>query len=363
MRTELKNLARLFLTIIFVCSLGFTLYNLTKLWRNPTVSILAQRSNDQLTAEIDRQLAIRSSESSIEARIFELLQDQPRNWIAIESIELIASDRGVELSSDLMDLRNQAYEDDHGYWKATGKCVSCALNADTCEISAVLLCRAPIELSPIGDVSSVIRESSNYVSGSHVDLFDLGLSAIGLASTAAILLSGGTSGTIKIGTAVAKTANRMGRISEPMMSLVKKQALRSIDWNIIANSSIGSYSSDFSRAINFKEIEPLLLVVDRLGSMRKTMGLPATLYLLKSVDGPKDALAFKRLADVKKDRAVGVFELIGKNNVVRSSMRYSDEALGAIFGIIGMVLSIASSIASVFFSFVSQRFRKWANTK
>lgn len=354
----MKKFVRSILTIIFVCSLSFTLYNLTMLWRNPMVTVWVQRSNDQITADLDRQLAIQASDSSLEARVFDRLREQPRNWIAIESLELIAEDRGADLSSELTAFRNQAYKEDHGFWTTTEKCASCALNANTCEISAVLLCRAPIELSPIGDVSSVIRESSNYVSGRDVDMFDLGLSAIGLASTATILLTGGSSGTIKAGTAVAKTAKNMGRVSEPMLSLVQKIALRSIDWSGLADSSVGNYLPDFRRAIKPKKIEPLLLIADRLNSIRRSIGLPSTLYLLKSIDGPNDALAIQRLAEIKKDRAVGVFELLGKNRIVRSTIRYSDEALGAIYGIIGMVLSIISVIASAVTSMISRRLGK-----
>ena len=343
----IRKIARSILTILMIGSLGITAFNFHALWRNPTATLFIERAQDDIAARIEQQLSTHLTQESIETRIAELLYEQPRNWLVIEAVEEIAADQEIFISTELQTNRDIVYYDDHGFLVATGKCAACAWNPAKCDLSAVLLCRAPIDLTPVGDVFGLVRESKHYVFGEEVDMFELGLSTVGLGAVVLVPLTGGTSVSVKIGTSVAKTARSMGRISEPLLRLMRKTFRKSIDWDIIAKSSFGNFTADIKRAIRPDTIRPVMAVMDDLGSIRTSVGIPDTLHLIKSIDTPADARAIARVADVTGDRTVGVFETLGKSRVFRSTMRYGDEFVAAIKGLAGMFLALLGLFGSL----------------
>jgi len=359
----MRKTARFILTIAMIVSFGFTVFNLNLLWRNPTVTLLVERAKDDLAISIEKQLSAHVSLESIELRLSELLDEQPRNWLAIEAVEGIAVDQGIVIGSDLQTRRDAAYDEEHGFLIATGKCLACAWNPASCDLSAILLCRAPVDLTPVGDIVGVIRESKHYVFGEEVDMFELGLSTVGLASAVLIPITGGTSASIKIGASIAKTARRMGRISDPLLRLMQKTFRESIDWNIVANSSFGNYSSDITRAINPEAIKPVMTIIEELGSIRTSVGVPDALQLLRNIDTPHDARAIARVADVTGSRTVGIFEVLGQNRVIRSTMRYGDEIIAGIAGVFGMLAALLGLLISFFSSLSIRVLRSLAKPK
>ena len=342
----IRKIARSILTILMIVSFGFTAFNFHTLWRNPTATLFVERAQDDIAARIEKQLSTHVTQETIEIRIAELLDEQPRNWLVIEAIEEIAVDQEIVIGTELQTIRDIAYDEDHGFLVATGKCAACAWNPVKCDLSTVLLCRAPVDLTPVGDVVGLVRESKHYVFGEEVDIFELGLSSIGLGAVVLVPLTGGTSATVKVGASMAKTAKRMGRISEPLLRMMRRTFRESIDWDVIAKSSFGSYAADVRRAINPDAIKPAMAVVDDLGSIRTSVGIPDTLHLMKNIDTPADARAIARVADVTGDRTVGVFETLGKSRVFRSTMRYSDEIIAGIAGVFGMFLALLGLFGS-----------------
>jgi len=352
-----RKISRLILTILMICSFGFTVFHLYTLWHNPAATLLIERANDVIAARIEKQLSANLSIEFIEARITDLLEEQPHNWRAIKAVEKVASDKGFEINPNLKDTIDATNNREHGSMIAPGKCLACTLDPAACELSPVLWCRAPVDLTPVGDIVGVVRESKHYVLGEDVDMFELGLSAIGLGATVLAPITGGTSTSIKVSASVAKTANRMRRISPSLLKLIKRTFRNAIDWRILADSSFGNYSTDIGRAINREEIRPIMTIIGKLGNIRASVGIRDTLYLMKSIDTPEDTRAIARFADVMKERSVGVFEILGKNRVIRSTMRYSDEVIGCIAGIIGMFTALLGLVGSFLGSIIIKALR------
>lgn len=329
-----------------IVSFGFTAFNFHALWWKPTAKFFVERAQDDIAARIEKQLSTHVTQKNIETRIAELLDEQPSNWLVIEAIEEIALEQEIVIGTDLQTRRDIAFDEDHGFLAATGKCAACAWNPVKCDLSAVLICRAPVDLTPVGDVVGVVRESKHYVFGEDVDMFELGLSTVGLGAVVLAPLTGGTSVSVKIGASVAKTAKRMGRISEPLLRMMRRTFRASIDWDVIAKSSFGNYAADVRRAINPDTIKPAMAVVDDLGSIRTSVGIPGTLHLMNNINTPADARAIARVADVTGDRTVGIFETLGNSRVFRSTMRYSDEILAGVAGVFGVFVALLGLFGS-----------------
>ena len=359
----IRKIARSILTTLLIGSLGVTAFNFHALWQNPTATLLIERAQDDIATRIEQQLSTYVTQESIDNRIGELLYEQPRNWLVIEAVEEVAADQGIFVSTELQTNRDNTYDEDHGFLVATGKCAACAWNPAKCDLSAVLLCRAPVDLTPVGDVIGVVRESKHYVFGEEVDMFELGLSTVGLGAVVLVPLTGGTSVSVKIGASVAKTARSMGRISEPLLRLMRKTFRKSFDWDIIAKSNLGNYTADIKRAIRPNTIRPVMAIMDDLGRIRTSVGIPDTLHLMKSIDTPADARAIAGFADVAKDKTVGVFETLGKSRVFRSTMRYSDEVIAGIVGVVGVFATLLGLFGSLLGSLSIRTLRYLAKPK
>ncbi len=343
-----RTIARWILGFLMIGSFGFAVFNVVVLWQNPTATVLVDRAEKEIAARIEKQLLVEATQENMEARVTVLLGETPRNWLVIEAIEAIAQTREIRFSPALQVERAATYDEDHGFLAASGKCLACMQNPASCELSAVLLCRAPIDLTPAGDIIGVVKESKNLLFGEEVDMFELGLSTIGLGATVLAPLTGGTSASIKMGTSIVKTAKRMGRLSPSLIRFVKNAVTEAIDWNQVARTRPQTFAADLGRAARPAAIRPLLSLVDNLAVINRSVGVPQTLHLLKAIDTPDDARAIARVAEVTRGRTVGVFELLGKNRIVRSALRYVDEVYGVIYGILGMLAAILAS----FYSFI-----------
>ena len=80
--------------------------------------------------------------------------------------------------------------------------------------------------------------------------------------------------------------------------------------------------------------------------MRDAVGLPRALLILRSASSEADV---RRLAAVTKAaprKTAGALEILGKNRLMRTAIRLSDEVWQAIRGFMGVVASFILLIAS-----------------
>lgn len=147
--------------------------------QNPVLRPMADRSADQIVAATDRWLARNATAGTIEARLTALLAGDKRNWLAVEAV---AQDQGITLSPAQQAKRAAAHHTASGWLAQGGDCLACAVNAATCDLSGILICQAPMVLTPLGDVAGIGVESFHWAVGSDVDQLNLAFSAVGLAA-------------------------------------------------------------------------------------------------------------------------------------------------------------------------------------
>ena len=237
--------------------------------------------------------------------------------------------------------------EDSGVLAAAGSCFSCLWDSSSCELNLALICRAPVDLTPIGDVSTIITESSNYMFGYEVDQLDLILAVVGLTATIIVPLTGGTSAYVKVGAAILKMAKGMGKLWPGIMRLLGITFRRAVDWGQVSQASIRHFSRDASRAIRPAAIRPLVRLSNSIGEIYSGVGTLHTLQLIRYIDDVPQARRVALLSRTTTTRSTGYIEFLGKSRVLRVVLKWADEVYTLIAGILAVIYSFFCLVAHV----------------
>lgn len=347
--------ARLALTGLMIASLVLAAINISALAKAPVGAAFVARSAEGLAAATEHALAVHATTGAVAARVDALLLEEPRNWLAIEAVEKLAEDRAIPLPADLMARRTAAWKADSGFWKGAGDCLQCIRDATTCDMTLVMICRAPVDLSPVGDLAGIIRGGLDYIAGRDVDELDVILSVIGLMAVTLALWSGGSSLSIKAGAGLGKLAKSMNRLPDAMTQPLVRVFREGVDW-----SGIGQVNSldDLAGLLRPAVMRPAAVIVGDAGRMvRNTTTLDA-LHLMQYVDGPADLSRMARASDALGLRMVGAVEILGKSRVMRLTMRVADEVWFIVGGLISALASALALLQSLMITALSRRLRR-----
>jgi hypothetical protein len=312
----MRGLAQVLLAFALIASLLMTCWQLREIARNPLLRPFVDATANEIVAATDRAVAAKATPEQVAKLINGHLAADPRNWIALTALMDLAVKQGVTVPSEIQTAYDTAWENDNGTLVRTGKCLICAYDPATCSLSNVLICQAPVAFTPVGDVLGLAQGGVNWVAGTDVDEIDVALSGVGLTATALVLVSGGSSATIKAGASTMKLARRMNLLSPRLLGLVT-DAVRNGNTGVLSN---------------------LAFDLDRL---RTATSVTDTLHMLRYVDDASDA---RRLADVATalgPRTVAAAEMLGKARLLRATLRVSETAWRLMVGLAGLALSLA----------------------
>ena len=338
----MARIAQAGLLALFVLSLAMTGLAAKRIADDPLLRPIVDASLAEITAASDRMMAREATVARISDRMNELLAESPRNWLAIQAVEGVAAERGITLPADLTARRNQLWEDESGIIAAAGACMSCVWDAGTCSLTTAMVCNAPITLSPIGDVAGVARAGANWVADEAVDQIDLALSIIGLGASATVVVSGGSSLTLKAGAGVVRMARKLRLATPALNRLLGDVVAHGIDWRLVR----GLDFSDPARLIRADVVAPLASIASDMGRIGARLPATETLHLLRYVDNADDARRLATLSEALGPRTLGRIEVLGKARFLRATVRVSNLALQTVTGLIGLILSIATLVAS-----------------
>lgn len=141
-------------------SLACTGYAAVKLWSSGTPKYFTLLSSERLIAELEREAAGPNPKAA-EARLAEHLENELRNWLVIDAMlaEITVSDVPLETLETARDT-------DHGVVAHTARCTS---DASTCSLENLMICRVPLELTPLEDITSLASAAISRSTGQHVD--------------------------------------------------------------------------------------------------------------------------------------------------------------------------------------------------
>lgn len=347
----MRWVTRAILTVLLIASFAFGTINLWTILRSPAGGWLADRTEDAVSIRLESLLAREATPDRIGARLTVRLSEKPRDWAAIDALIALADGQSVVLSDEVLTSLNIAESEDRTYFKQLGKCLSCAFNPASCDLSGIVLCNVVVSVSPLGDIISIARESGRFVAGQDVDEIDLFLSTIGLGAVAIFPLTGGTSATLKAGAGLAKTAYRVGALSEPVLMTARNVARHGVDWSMIAQTRPNTFPADVSRAIRPAVVAPALAFLGDANGIRAATSTKDALYLISKADDAADARRIAVAARALGPRTTGAIEAVGKSRVFRAIARWSDEvyaviasAVMLIVAVVGLTLSAAKSL-------------------
>lgn len=353
----IRLMARLVLTGLMIASLVLAAVNISALTKAPIGAAFVARGTAGLAAATEHALAVHATPEAVARRLDALLIEKPRNWLAIEAVEALAADRAISLPADLMARRAAAWEADGGFWKGAGDCLQCIRDATTCDLTLVMLCRAPIELSPVGDLAGITRGGLDYIAGRDVDEVDVILSVIGLTAVTLALWSGGSSLTIKAGAGLGKMAKSMNRLPDAMTRPLVRVFREGVDW-----SGIGQVRKldDLVGLLRPSVMRPAAVIVGDAGRMVRNTSTLEALHLMKYLDDPADLSRMARASNALGPRMVGTVELLGKSRVMRLTMRMADEVWFVFGSLVGALASALALLQSLMFSAMSRGLRRAA---
>ncbi|MBN8294756.1 hypothetical protein JI664_22490 [Rhodobacter sp. NTK016B] len=330
------------LSLLALVSLCWTLWWAADLARMPVFEPLIARGEAQLARAYENALAREATPEALEARIAARLTEDPRDWVVIDALFELAGEQGIVLPEALWARRAALDAEDNG-WLATGiDCAACAWDLRDCALSAALSCGVAVNLTVLGDLVALTREGGHYLAGETVDQVDLGIAFVGIAATGLVVVTGGTSYSVKIGSGLLRVAHRMGRLAPEILGVFRRAFAFGIDW---ARLPAVRSADDLAVLARPAVIRPAVDVAQDLGRLNTRLGTRQALHLMGAIDTPADAARIARASDALGPRTLGAFEMLGKSRFLRLGLRFSDEVLALIVGVFSALTSLAALLA------------------
>lgn len=346
-----RSLARVALTLMLAVSLAGSFWSARQLLRNPLLAAMVSRSADGIRAAADRAMAAEATQDRVADRLRALLLETPRNWVAIHAVSDVADERGIALPPDLIATRDADRVNDTGLLASARACAACALDAAACDLSATLICQAPMVLTPAGDLVGIGTEAWHAAWGGPVDRINLALSVVGLGGLLLALPTEGGAGLIGLGANAARLAHRMRLLTAPMGEMILRAARDGIDWAGLRALPLrkmvaeGIDVDSFRRLLHPQAFAPVVAVAEDFGRIEATLGPTATLHLLRYVNDAQDARRLADAAEALGPKTVGRLEVLGKSRFLRLTLRLSHIALGVVASLFGLILSAGTMLS------------------
>jgi hypothetical protein len=186
----------------------------------------------------------------------------------------LAAERRIAIPDDLAARAAGVIAASEGVLATLGACGGCMADITACESLALIsACALPFELSPLGDLNALRRAGVAWFADEQVDELEVALASVGLAATAAVIASGGTSATVKLGATVVRLARRMGALQPGLLRAFRGAVVAGDDFVLL-----GRLAGD-------------------VGRVRAATSTAETLTLLRLADTPDDLARLARLAE------------------------------------------------------------------
>ena len=352
-----RALSRAALTLMLCTSLVAMAWTLRDLIRNPAIAAMTTRSAAEIRAASDRAIAVEATPARLTARLNALLAETPRNWLAIRAVQDVATERQIPLAPDLITAINAAWATDDSWAASAQSCLNCAIDPSQCELSATLICQAPMALTPAGDIAGIAIEGKHALMGEPVDELTLGLSAVGLGATALTLTSGGSSLTLKAGATVAKLAHRMHLLTPRLTRLALDALKDGIDWGGLAAVR---GTDDLTHLMRPRILAPVVEIAQDAGRIEEALGPTATLHMLRYIDDAPEARRIAEASEALGAKTVGRIEVLGKSRFLRLTLKFSHHALALLGALFGIITSLGTMLAHAAHVHLTRRLRRLA---
>lgn len=229
------------------------------------------------------------------------------------------------------------------------------LDATACDLALVLTCRAPVDLTPAGDLAALARQGRRYAAGEAVDEIELGLALVGLSAVSLALLPQTGAPLLRSGAGAARFLHRSGRLSPALAAPMRRAVAQGVDW---ARLPAVRRAEDLRPLIRPAAIAPAAAVVSDAGSLVAAAGARPALHLIGQARTPTELAGLARSAQPLGRRSLGRFEALGRTRFLRAGLRLSDTALRMILGLSSALAALAALVWQTALSIALRRLRR-----
>jgi hypothetical protein len=270
-----------------------------------------------------------------------------RDLTRAEMLAGLGADHGIDVSPVQRAALDALRDEKSGWIASTAACARCALDVMNCD-SVVLLgaCGLPLEITPVGDLNALRRAGLAAVGGDDVDDLEVALALAGLGATALVLVTGGSSATLKAGATGLRLARRLDVLTPGFGRVLAQMADVPVNWGRVGPYLIGSARLD--EVTDTARLARLGAVAGDLGTLARNTSAADALMLLRHVDSAEDAARLARLSSSAGTDTGRVLEVLGKGRAFRALVRLSDLALAtlaALYALLAQVLTLLASFA------------------
>ncbi|WP_298436543.1 hypothetical protein [uncultured Jannaschia sp.] len=303
---------------------------------NPLSAPLIERTGEDLVLSLERSVRIAATAEWVAASL--------EAAVAEEDAERAAMLLG--LADDLGHVVDRApaaalIAEAEGWTASAAACVACMADAMSCPSVAMLgACAVPFEMSPLGDVNALRRQAMNWATDVEVDEVEAGLATLGLAATAGILVSGGSSVTVKAGASLLRLGRRIGAVTPELARMLRVP----VRWDGVPGVVTGRIG--IGEITDTAKLTSLGAVAADLQRVRRATSTGEALRLTRLIDTPEDARHVARIAEAMGPRTTRTFAVLGKSRTLRAGMRVSRVAVAAMVAVWLAVLQLALVIAT-----------------
>lgn len=287
---------------------------------NPLAAPYVERSTEDLALTLERMVRRQATAAWIEADLAEAVAtgDADRAAMLIDLARELGRPVDTSAAEAMLAART-------GMMAAAHDCGACMIDVASCPtLTQLAACAMPFELSPLGDLNALRRAGFAWAAGAEVDAIDAGLAVAGLAATGALVITGGSSASVKAGTGLLRMARRMGSVTPGLA-----RALRlPIHWDRVGPWLRGSASLE--EVTDTVRLAAIGAIAADMGRVRDATSMAEALRLARLVDGPEDAARLARVAEAAGPRTTRSLHVLGKTRAFRATIRLSRAALGAL---------------------------------
>lgn len=332
----MRRTARRIVTLWLFCSWLVTGWVLSQ---NPFAAPLIARSADEARVAFQRAMALRVTPDWLTPRLVGAVIEEDSDLIRL--YRDLADDHGIALPADLTARADAVLRAEEGILATASDCATCAYDIAACPtIAMVGACAIPVELTPLGDLNALRRVGVAWSTGEEIDRLDAGLALVGLAASGAILVSGGTSATAKVGATMLRLARRSGALSLRMSATLGDAVSGLVRWDRLPAVLAGDLPLD--DAVDAARWSGLTALAEDAGTLSRNTSGAEALSLLRRVDSAEDLARLARVSQAAGPDTRKVIAVLGAD-ALRLLDRVSHLALAAI----GLVTLVATQIATL----------------
>ena len=293
---------------------------------NPFTHPFVEAAPAQVERALERAMARQVTPPWLAAELDEALA--AKDLDRVETLVLIGTDQGLVPSPE-QEARIETLREEQTGWLAQAQtCGVCMADIATCpSLRTMAMCGVPFELTPLGDANALRRAGVAAWNGEEIDTLDASLAVVGLGATATVVVSGGSSLTVKAGAGVLRIARRTGRLTERFAGMLGDLTRGAIRTERLQPYLRGDAVMD--EVVDSARLARLSEVSTDLARVVSNTSVTDTIYLMKNVDTAEDAARLARVSDVTGPKTRAVFDTLGKRRAFRALVRLSDLALAA----------------------------------